>query len=330
MSRANVYVTRMLMPQVIDELRQFHDVEVNPHDRALTREELLQAVRGRDAVITLLTDTVDGAVFDAAGAQCKIFANYAVGFNNFDLKAATERGIIMTNTPGVLDNATASHAWALLFAVARRIPEAERHVRAQQWQGWSPVGFLGQDIDNKILGVAGLGRIGSNFARRAAAFGMKVIYTDTQRNFEAERQTGATFVDKDTLLRESDYLSLHLSLTPQTHHYIGAAELASMKRSAILINASRGPLIDEQALVEALRNKVIWGAGLDVFEEEPKLANGLIELDNVVLTPHTASATFETRLAMGQIAVNNILAVLGGKPPHTCINPEVLERLSSS
>ncbi len=325
MSRSNVYVTRMIPQETIDTLRQFHDVEVNPHDRALTRDELLQQVRGRDAVITLLTDKVDGEVLDAAGPQCKIFANYAVGFNNFDLQAATQRGVIMSNTPGVLDEATATHAWALLLATARRISESERYVRAGQWHGWAPMAFIGQDVDHKTLGIAGLGRIGSKFARKAAAFDMKVIYTNAQREPEFERQFSATFVDKETLLRESDYLSLHLPLLPETHHYIGAKELALMKPSAILINAARGPLVDEQALVVALRNKVIWGAGLDVFEDEPKLAAGLAELDNVVIVPHIASATIATRLAMGKIATDNVISVLKGEAPLTCINPDVLK-----
>ena len=325
MSRSNVYVTRMIPQETIDTLRQFHDVEVNPHDRALTRTELLQLVRGRDAVITLLTDKVDGEVLDAAGPQCKIFANYAVGYNNFDLQAATQRGVIMTNTPGVLDEATATHAWALLLATARRISESERYVRAGQWHGWAPMAFIGQDVDHQTLGIAGLGRIGSKFARKAAAFDMKIIYTNAQREPEFERQYGATFVDKETLLRESDYLSLHLPLLPETHHYIGAQELALMKPSAILINAARGPLVDEKALVVALRNKVIWGAGLDVFEDEPKLAAGLAELDNVVIVPHIASATIATRLAMGKIATDNVISVLKGEAPLTCINPDVLK-----
>ncbi|MGU7770305.1 2-hydroxyacid dehydrogenase [Burkholderia sp. MR1-5-21] len=324
MKRANIYVTRMIPQQSIDDLRQFHEVEVNPHDRALTRDELLRAVRGRDAVITLLTDTIDDDVIDAAGPQCRIFANYAVGFNNFDLEAATRRGVILTNTPGVLDDATATHAWALLLASARRISESERYVRDGKWQGWAPMAFLGQDVDNKTLGIAGMGRIGAKFARKAAAFDMKVIYTDARRNAEIERQVGATFVDKQSLLRESDYLSLHLPLTPDTHHYIGAPELAQMKRTAILINAARGPLVDEKALVAALRDKVIFGAALDVFENEPSLESGLADLDNVVLVPHIASATTETRIAMGKIATGNVISVLNGGKPQTCVNPEVL------
>ncbi len=322
---ANVYVTRMIPQEIIDSLRASHDVEVNPDDRALTREELLRQIRGRDAVITLLTDTIDGAALDAAGPQCRIFANYAVGFNNFDVAAATQRGVIMTNTPGVLDEATATEAWALLLAAARRIPESERFLRAGLWRGWAPMDFLGMDVDHMTLGIAGLGRIGTQFARKAAAFDMKVIYSDLKPSPEFERQYGATFVDKATLLRESDFLSLHLPLMAETRHYIGAAELAAMKPTAILINAGRGPLVDEQALVAALRDKVIWAAGLDVFEDEPRLAPGLAELDNVVIVPHIASATFRTRIAMGRIAADNVLSVLKGGAPLTCINPDVLK-----
>jgi len=325
MPRANVYITRMIQQEMIDTLRSSHDVEVSPHDRALTREELLQQVRGRDAVISMLTDGIDGALLDAAGPQCRIVANFAVGFNNFDLQAATQRGVILTNTPGVLDEATATHAWALLLATARRITETDRYVRAGHWLGWGPLAFLGLDVDHKTLGIAGGGRIGSNFAHKAAAFDMKVIYSDVARLPEFERQCGATFVDKATLLRESDFLSLHLPLLPETRHYIGAQELAAMKPTAVLINAARGPVVDEVALVHALRNKVIWGAGLDVFENEPLLAPGLAELDNVVVVPHTASATIQTRLAMAKIAVDNVLSVLNGEPPLTCVNPAVLK-----
>lgn len=325
MSKSSVYVTRMIPQQTIDTLWERYDVEVNPHDRALTKEELLQSVRGRDAVISLLTDKIDGEVLDAAGPQCKIIANYAVGFNNFDLDAATARGVIMTNTPGVLDDATATHAWALLLATARRISESERYVRAGQWHGWAPMAFIGQDVDNTTLGIAGLGRIGSKFARKAAAFDMNIIYTDAKPNPEFERQYNARFVDKATLLRESDYLSLHLPLLPDTHHYIGTAELAAMKPTAVLINAARGPLVDEKALVAALKEKVIWGAGLDVFEDEPVLAPGLAELDNVVIVPHIASATTQTRLAMGKIAADNVIRVLSGEAPLNCINPQVLK-----
>ena len=325
MARANVYITRMIPQETIDELKKLHDVEVNELDRALTREELLKAVKGRDAIISLLTDTIDGDVLDSAGPHCKIVANYAVGFNNFDLKAATERGVVMTNTPGVLDDATATHAWALLLTTARRISESERYVRDVKWEGWAPMAFIGQDVDGKTLGVAGLGRIGKKFAKKGIAFDMDIIYTNEHRDLAFEKEFNARFVDKETLLKESDYLSLHLPLLADTKHYIGEKELGKMKPTAILINAARGPLIDEKALVQALKNKVIFAAGLDVFEDEPKLAPGLVELENAVIVPHIASATIQTRLAMGKIAINNVISVLNGEAPQTCINPEVLK-----
>lgn len=328
MAKPSVYVTRGIPEKTIDSLRQHYDVEVNPEDRALTRDELLRNVQGRDAVVTLLTDKIDADVLDAAGPRCKIFANYAVGYDNFDLSAATQRGVVLTNTPGVLDESTSTHAWALLLAAARRVPESERFVRAGKWQGWGPMAFIGQDVDHKTLGIAGLGRIGSRVARKAMGFDMKIIYNDVKPNPDFERQTGATFVDKKTLLTASDFISLHLPLLPETKHYIGAAELEQMKPTAVLVNAARGPLVDEKALVQALKSRTIWAAGLDVFEDEPKLAAGLADLDNAVVVPHIASATIETRLAMGRIAVENIVNVLSGKQPITCVNPEVIGNAS--
>jgi lactate dehydrogenase-like 2-hydroxyacid dehydrogenase len=317
----------MLPEQNMAALRKHFDVEVNPDDRALSRAELKAKVKGRDAVISLLTDTIDGEVLDAAGAQLKVVANYAVGFNNLDLAAATERGVILTNTPGVLDDATATLTFTLLLAMARRIPEADKFVRDGKWKGWAPTFFIGLDVDRKTLGIAGLGRIGQNVARKGRAFDMKVIYADVRRNEAFEQETGATFVDKETLLKESDFLSLHVALTPETRHYIGATELQLMKKTAVLINAARGPVVDEQALVRALQEKQIWGAGLDVYEDEPALAPGLVELDNVVIVPHIASGTLETRVRMGDIAVGNVIKVLGGQLPDTCVNPDVLKKV---
>jgi lactate dehydrogenase-like 2-hydroxyacid dehydrogenase len=325
MSKPNVYVTRAIPEENIAALKAQFAVEVNPDDRALSRDELKDKVRGRDAVVSLLTDAIDGEVLDAAGPQLKIVANYAVGYNNFDLAAATARKVILTNTPGVLDDATATHTIALLLATARRLGEADRYVRAGKWQGWGPLFFIGLDVDHQILGIAGLGRIGKNVARKAKAFDMKILYNDVQRDLEFERDTDAVFVDKATLLRQSDFLTLHVPLTPQTKHYIGAAELRQMKPTAVLINAARGPVVDEHALVQALRERWIFGAGLDVFENEPELAPGLAELDNAVIVPHIASATPATRLAMGRIAVGNIEKVLSGQKPDTCVNPEVLK-----
>ena len=324
MKKASIYVTRMIPEENIAELRKHFDVEVNPDDRALSKAELKEKIKGRDAIITLLTDAVDGEVLDAAGPQLKIVANYAVGFNNLDLNAGTERGVIMTNTPGVLDEATATHTFTLLLATARRIAEADKFVRDGKWKGWAPMFFIGLDVDRKTLGVAGLGRIGQNVARKGRAFDMKIIYNDVHPNVEFEQETGATFVDKETLMRESDFLTLHLPLLADTKHYIGEKELKLMKKTAVLINASRGPIVDEAALAKALQEKEIWGAGLDVFENEPDIASGLVEMDNVIIVPHIASATMDTRLKMGDIAVGNIIKVLNGQQPDTCVNPAVL------
>ncbi|HEY1857388.1 2-hydroxyacid dehydrogenase [Acidocella sp.] len=324
MTKPSVYVTRIIPEACIDRLREHFDVDVNPDDRALSYDELKRHVRGRDAVVSLLTDTIDGGLLDAAGPQCKIVANYAVGFNNFDLQAATARKVILTNTPGVLDDATATLTFTLLLATARRIVEADAYLRTGAWRGWGPMQFVGLDVDRRTLGIAGLGRIGKNVARKAAGFDMKIIYSDMNRDLAFEAEHNATYVDKATLLKESDFLTLHVPLLPATKHYIGAAELKQMKKTAVLINAARGPVVDEKALVEALRAKTIWGAGLDVFEDEPALAPGLAELDNVVIVPHIASATAETRFKMGEIAVNNVIKVLTGQAPDTCVNPDVL------
>jgi lactate dehydrogenase-like 2-hydroxyacid dehydrogenase len=324
MTKPSVYVTRMIPEACIDRLREHFDVDVNPDDRALSYDELKRHVHGRDAIVSLLTDMIDGGLLDAAGPQCKIIANYAVGFNNFDLQAATARKVILTNTPGVLDDATATLTFTLLLATARRIVEADAYLRTGAWRGWGPMQFVGLDVDRRTLGIAGLGRIGKNVARKAAGFDMKIIYSDMNRDLAFEAEHNATYVDKATLLKDSDFLTLHVPLLPATKHYIGAAELKQMKKTAVLINAARGPVVDEKALVEALRAKTIWGAGLDVFEDEPALAPGLAELDNVVIVPHIASATEETRFKMGEIAVNNVIKVLTGQAPDTCVNPEVL------
>ena len=322
--RQKIYVTREIPRATIEALEAEHDVTVNGEDRALSPEELRRNVAGCAAIVSLLTDRIDGALLDAAGPNCRIVANYAVGTNNFDVPSATERGVALTNTPGVLDDATATHTIALMLAMARRIPEAERFLREGRWDGWKPMFFIGADVDRKILGIAGAGRIGRNVARKARGFDMEILYSDVGRNHAIEDETGARFVSKDELLARSDFLTLHVPLVPETHHYIGADELGRMKPTAILINASRGPVVDEKALVEALRERRIWGAALDVFENEPALAPGLIDLPNVVIVPHIASATEETRLQMGEIVSRNVLAVLSGKQPDCCINADAL------
>ncbi|HHW12740.1 MAG TPA: D-glycerate dehydrogenase [Firmicutes bacterium] len=319
MAKWKVYVTRRIPQPALDLLSASCEVEVNEEDRVLTKAELISKVKGRDAVLCLLTDTIDAEVLDAAQGV-KIFANYAVGYNNIDVEAATKRKIWVSNTPGVLTDTTADLAWALIFAVARRVVEADRFTREGKFKGWAPMLFLGQDVTGKTLGIIGGGRIGEAVGKRAQGFAMKVLYNDIVRNVEFEKATGATYVDKETLLKEADIISLHVPLLPETRHLIGAHELSLMKPTAILINTARGPVVDEDALVKALKAKQIYGAGLDVFEEEPKVHPGLLELDNVVLLPHIASASMETRTKMGLMAAENILAVMKGQVPPYHVN----------
>jgi glyoxylate reductase len=323
---ANIYVTRLIPVAGIDILKDAgHDVEINPIDRTLTREEFLTKMKGRDAVLTMLTDALDQEACEVAKG-CKVFGNYAVGYNNIDLDACTRAGIAATNTPGVLTDATADMAWALLFATARRIAEAEPFMRGGKYKAWGPMLFLGGDITGRTLGIIGAGRIGSNFAMKSKGFNMKVLYTDVVKNEQLEKELSAKQVDLDTLLKESDFVSLHVALTPETTHLIGKSELEKMKPTAYLINTSRGPVIDEAALVEALKNDSIAGAGLDVFEDEPAMKPGLTECENCCIVPHIASATLETRTKMATMVAGNILARLKGDRPPNILNPEVLEK----
>lgn len=296
---------------------------MNTEDRVLTRDELLAKVKGLDGLLSLLTDRIDGELLDAAGPQLKIVANHAVGFDNVDLAAATARGVLITNTPGVLTEATADHAWALLFAVARRIPESERFLRAGKFKGWGPLMFLGGDVTGRTLGVVGAGRIGHAMALRSRGFEMRVLYADESTNPVLEQEIGARRVELAELLRESDFVSLHVPLLPGTRHLINAETLRQMKPSAYLINTSRGPVVDEAALAAALRQGVLAGAALDVFENEPAVHPDLLALENVVLTPHTASATIATRGKMASMAANNLIAGLRGQKPPNLVNVEV-------
>jgi len=322
MAKFNVYVTRLIPVEGLTLLREACNVEINPEDRPLTREELLQNVRGRDGVITLLTDRIDGEVMDAAKG-IRGFANYAVGFDNLDVKAATERKIPLSNTPGVLTLATAEMAWTLLFAVARRLIESDRVMRSGTWHGWGPMQFIGGDVTGKTLGIVGAGRIGTAMALMSKGFAMRVLYTDEVANPVLERELGARKVPFEELLRESDFVSVHVPLMPATRHLFNAGTLALMKPTAYLINTSRGPVIHEAELVEALRRGVIAGAALDVYEFEPKMVPGLAELPNAVLAPHTASATRSSRSGMSVKAATNLLAMLRGERPPDCLNPEI-------
>ena len=312
--KGNVYVTRLLPHPVMEKLKEVCDFEANVEPRPATQEELLRGVRGRDAVLCLLNDRIDAAVLDAAGPQCRLFANYGVGYNNIDVPEAQKRGIWVTNTPDVLNDATADMAWALLFATARRVAEGDRLMRSGTFS-WQPEFMLGADITGRTLGVVGAGRIGRNFALKSRGFGMKILYSGRRPSPEFEAETGGRFAALDELLRDSDFVSLHVPLTPETHHLIGERELGLMKPSSILINTSRGPVVDEKALARALEARTIRGAGLDVFENEPNPEPGLKVLDNVVMTPHIGSATVETRTNMGFVVVRNIAAALEGREP---------------
>ena len=322
MAKYNVYVTRLIPVEGLTLLRETCNVEINPEDRPLTKEELLRNVKGRDGVITLLTDRIDGEVMDAAKGV-RGFANYAVGFDNLDVKAATERKIPLSNTPGVLTLATAEMAWALLFAVARRLIESEKVMRSGAWQGWGPMQFIGGDVTGKALGIVGAGRIGTAMALMSKGFAMKVLYADEVANPVLERELGARKVPFEELLRESDFVSVHVPLMPATRHLFNAKTLAMMKPTAYLVNTSRGPVIHEAELVEALRKNVIAGAALDVYEFEPKMVPGLAELTNVVIAPHTASATRSSRSGMSVKAATNLLAMLKGERPPDCLNPGI-------
>jgi glyoxylate reductase len=292
----------------------------------LSPKQLLQKLKGKDGVISLLTDRISDGVL-AKNPQLKIVSNVAVGYNNVDVKAATKRGVLVTNTPGVLDDTTADFTWCLILATARGLIGADRTFRSGKWKGWGVMQFLGHDVHGKTLGICGFGRIGKGVARRAQGFDMRILYTDVQRVPEVtEQEHGARFVDKKTLLQESDIVTLHVPLFPETTHYIGVAELALMKKDAILINAARGPVVDEKALVKALKSGRIAAAGLDVYEKEPKPAPGLTKLSNVVVAPHIASASVETRRKMSNMAVANCVAGLTGERPLNLVNPDVLDK----
>ncbi|AIS52929.1 glyoxylate reductase GyaR [Thermoanaerobacter kivui] len=320
-----VFVTRAIPEEGLNLLRKYCEVEVSPYDRMLTKEELLKKVQGKNAVITQLTDKVDKEFFEAA-KEVKIVANYAVGFDNIDLEEATKRGVYITNTPDVLTNATAELAWALLFATARRVVESDKFMRAGKFQGWAPMLFLGKGVTGKTLGIIGAGRIGQAFAKMAKGFDMKILYTARSPKKEFEEETGAQYVDLDTLLKESDFVSIHVPLTPETRHLIGERELKLMKESAILINTGRGPVVDEKALVKALKNKDIYAAGLDVYEREPLFEEELAQLDNVVMLPHIGSATEEARRDMSILVAQNIIDIIEGRVPRTLVNKEVLNK----
>ena len=320
----NIFVTRKIPEPGLDLLRKEFEVEINPYDRVLSKEEIIRGVQGKDGLLCLLTDPIDKDVIFSE-PKLKMIASYAVGYDNIDVKAASEKGIPVSNTPGVLTDTTAEMAWALLFSVARRTAEGDRFTRAGKFKGWAPMLMLGQDVSNKTLGVIGVGRIGTVLALKSKGFDKDVLYVDDRRNETLERELRAKKVNLSELLKKSDFISLHVPLNKATHHMVGEKELKMMKKNAILINTSRGPVVDEQALAKALKEKWIFGVGLDVYEHEPKISEELRKLDNVTLQPHSASATLETRTKMALIAAENMIAGLKGKIPPNCVNKKVFE-----
>ena len=316
---------KILIPNVLpkearDLIPSGIEVEYNDTDEPLSKAELVRRLRGKDGLTCHIISTVDEEVL-AASPALKVVANVAVGYNNVDVAAARRRGVVVTNTPDVLTETTADFAWALLMTAARRVVEADHYARSGKWTVWKWGLLWGTDVHGKTLGIVGFGRIGRAVARRALGFGMRVLYHDTLSVGAAvERELNATAVDLETLLRESDFVSLHVLLSPETRHLLDERTLRLMKKSAILVNASRGPVVDEAALVRALSEEWIRGAGLDVFEAEPTIHPGLLTLRNVTLAPHIASASHDTRIAMATLAVRNCLAVLDGKPPLTPVS----------
>jgi lactate dehydrogenase-like 2-hydroxyacid dehydrogenase len=318
-----VLVTKRIYPEAVEHLRQFAEVDYVDSDDGLSAAELARRIQGKQGVVSQLTDKFSADVIGKIEGV-RVIANVAVGFDNIDVPAATRKGILATNTPDVLTDTTADLAFALMLAAARRIVEGHRFVHSGEWRRWTIDLLVGQDVHHRTLGIFGMGRIGQALARRGRGFAMRILYSDARRAPEAvERELGLEFVSAGRLLAESDFVSLHVPLTPETRHLIDAAALAMMKPTAILVNTSRGPVIDEAALAEALEKGVIAGAGLDVFENEPKVHPGLLKLTNVVLAPHIGSASVETRLKMSMLAVENAIAALEGRRPANLLNPEL-------
>ena len=313
-----VFVTRRMHNTVMKLLGNICEYDVTPDDRSATREEILNAVKNYAVIITMLNDNIDAEVINAAGSDLKLIANYGVGFNNIDVKAANDKGIYVSNTPDVLTDATADLAWTLLFAAARRVIEGDNIVRTSTFE-WAPKYMLGYDVTGKTLGIIGAGRIGANMGKKAAlGFNMKVLYYG-RHNSSSLDSVGGTRTGLEELLERSDFVSIHLPLTPGTRHLIGANELSKMKPDGILINTSRGPVVDEKALADALSRHVIAGAGLDVYENEPQVEETLKTLQNVVLLPHVGTATFGTRIEMGKLIIRNIEDVFACREPHTMV-----------
>lgn len=326
MPKPKVYVTRMLPERGLKIINEHFDTEVWPEYAPPPKKVIIQKAANVDALVTLLSDKIDAEVFDAA-PKLKIVSQIAVGFDNIDLKEATKRGIYVTNTPEVLTDTTADFAWALLMAIARRVVEADKYVRAGKWKvAWHPEMLQGRDVYGATMGIVGAGRIGYEVARRAKGFKMKILFYDVIPRPEMEKDFGATKVDLDTLLMESDFVSVHVPLMKETLHLIGESKLRMMKKTAYLINNSRGPVVDEEALAKALKEGWIAGAGLDVFEQEPTPKNNpLLKMDNVVVAPHISSASYETRSRMAEMVAENLVAFFEKRKPPNLVNPDVMK-----
>ncbi len=330
MSKPKVFITRQIPEKGIEMIKEYYEVEVWPEYTPPPREVLLEKVKDIDALVSLLTDKVDCELLDNA-PRLRIIAQYAVGFDNIDLECATKKGVYVTNTPGVLTQSVAEFTWGLILAVTRRIVEADNFVRSGEWwntkTGWHPLMLLGMELKGKTLGIIGMGRIGRTVARIAKGFDVRILYYDVYRlPEEVEKELEAKYVDLDTLLKESDIVSVHVPLTPQTYHLIGERELKLMKKTAYIVNTARGKVIDTQALIKALEEGWIAGAGLDVFEQEPLSPdNPLTKFKNVVLTPHIASATVEARTGMAELVAKNLIAFYKGEIPPTLVNKDVVK-----
>lgn len=321
--KPRILVTQMIPERGLEMVRQVCEVQCDLQDRRLSPAELQQAVADKVGMICLVTDRIDAQVLDA-GPALKVVANVAVGYDNIDVPAATRRGIVVTNTPGVVTEATADLTWGLLISLARRVAEGDRYIRAGKWQAWKFMFLLGHDVHGQTLGIIGMGRIGQAVARRAQGFGMRVLYHNRHRlDTGTEAALGASWVTLPVLLQQADFVSVHAPLSAETTHLIGTAELRLMRPTAFLLNTSRGPVVDEAALLQALQEGWIAGAGLDVFEHEPHVPRALLELENVVLAPHVGSASVATRAKMGVMAAENLLAVLRGERALHVVNPEV-------
>lgn len=318
-----IFVTRKV-PGNLDLLKNGNEVTVSEFDRPLTPEELIEKAKGADFLLSLLTDKIDGDVMDAIGPQLKVISNYAVGFDNINIKDATDRGIVVTNTPcAEVDEAVAEHTWAFISGLSRRIVEADEATKRGAYKGWEPDIFLGTSLVGKTLGIVGLGGIGTMVARRAVGYKMNVVYFKRTRDNACEEELGVKYCNMDTLLSESDVVTLHVPLTDETRHLMNTESFSKMKKGSFLINTARGPIVDEHALVDSLRDGRLAGAALDVFDNEPNIDPELVGMENVILTPHIASATHEAREAMARQAVNGILDVISSKEPVNIVNKEV-------